>query len=115
MILQICPNGYGDARGTYMSLYIAILRGEFDDQLHWPFDGSITVQAYNRTTEQWSNEHTIIMNKEECSKRVERCVDVLTRGGWGSHQFLSLSDLNYNYLKDTQFVRFRVTNVQVVS
>ena len=44
MIVQICPNGYGDARGAYMSPFIAIVRGEFDDQLRWPFDGSITVE-----------------------------------------------------------------------
>ena len=52
-------------------------------ELRWPFDGSITVQAYNRTTEQWSNEHTITMNKDICNKHVERCVDILARGNWG--------------------------------
>ena len=115
MKVQIYPNGLSDARGAYMGLYVAIYRGEFDDQLRWPFNGSITVQAYNRTTQQWSNEHTIIMNKEECAEKVERSVDILTQGGWGHHKFLSLSDLNYNYLKGTQFVRFRVINVRIVS
>ena len=115
MRVTIFPNGFDGTRGAYLGLFFAIYRGEFDDQLRWPFNGSITVQAYNRTTEQWSNEHTIVMNKEECSKRVERCVDVLAQGAWGRHQFLSLSDLDDNYLKGTQFVRFRVINVQVVS
>ena len=41
MKIVINPNGFGDARGDYMGLYIAIFRGEFDDQLRWPFDGSI--------------------------------------------------------------------------
>ena len=115
MRVQIHPNGKGDARGAYVSLYVGIVRGEFDDQLHWPFDGRITVQAYNRTTEQWSNKHTIVMNKEECSKQVERCVDILTRGGRGCSTFLSLSDLNDDYLKGTTIVRFRVTNIKVMS
>ena len=116
MRVKIHPNGKGDARGAYVSLYVGIVRGEFDDQLRWPFNGSITVQAYNRTTEQWSNEHTITMNKDVCIKKcVERCVDVLAQGNWGHPKFLSLSDLNNNYLKDTTPVRFRVTSVQVVS
>ena len=115
MRVQIYPNGFGDARDAYMGLFISIVRGEFDDQLHWPFDGRITVEAYNRTTEQWSNKHTIIMNKEQCPMKVERSVDILTQGGRGYHDFLSLADLSYNYSKGTQFVRFRVTNVQVVS
>ena len=98
-----------------MGLYISILHGEFDDQLRWPFDGIITVQAYNHTTECWSNEHTITMNKERCTKEVERCIDnILTRGSWGHPKFLSLSDSNDNYLKGTQFVRFRITSVQIV-
>ena len=97
-----------------MSLFIAIVRGEFDDQIRWPFDGSITVEIYNRTTEQWSNEHIIVMNKEKCSdKQAERCVDALFQGSWGYPRFLSVSDLNDNYLKGMAPVRFRVTNVQV--
>ena len=115
MRVQIHPNGKGDARGAYVSLYVAIVRGEFDDQLHWPFDGSVTVEAYNRTTEQWSNGHVVIMNKERCTKQIERCVDILTQGGRGCSTFLSFSDLNDNYLKGTAIVRFRVTNIKVMS
>ena len=114
MRVQIYPNGKGGTKGVYMSLYVAIVCGEFDDQLRWPFNGSITVHTYNRTTEQWSNGHTIVMNKDICVRYVERCVDILTRGGWGRSKFLSVSDLNDNYLKATEAVRFRVTNVQVV-
>ena len=115
MRVTIYPNGYGDARGAYLGVYVAIYRGEFDDQLRWPFNGSITVQAYNHTTEQWSNKHIITMNKECCIDNVERCVDTLRQRSWGYPNFLSLSDLIIdNYLKDT-IVRFRVTNVKVVS
>jgi TNF receptor-associated factor 4 len=112
MEVEIHPNGFTDARGTHMSLYVVILRGEFDDQLRWPFDGSITVQAYNRTTERWSNDHTITMNKAICAKEVERCVDKVSQGGCGYPNFLSLSDLKDNYLKSTVFIHFRVTSVE---
>ena len=115
MKVVINPNGFNDARGAYMGLYIAIFRGEFDDQLCWPFNGSITVEAYNRTTEQWSNGLTITMNEKECPKRVERSVDTLAKGSWGCYKFLSLVDVNENYLKDTwSHVRFRVTSVGVI-
>jgi TNF receptor-associated factor 4 len=115
MKVQIFPNGYGDTRGAYMSLFVGIFRGGFDDQLRWPFDGSITVQAYNRTTEQWSNERTITMNRAVCTKEVERCVDVLAQGCWGYFKFLSLSELNDNYLKGVnEVIRFRITSVKVV-
>ena len=67
-----------------MGVYVSILRGEFDDQLSWPFDGSITVHTYNRATEQWSNKHAIVINKAKCGlKCVSRCVDLLRHGSWG--------------------------------
>jgi TNF receptor-associated factor 4 len=115
MRVVIYPNGFGDTKDAYMGLFVSIYRGEFDDQLRWPFDGSITVQAYNCTTKQWSNEHTITMNKEECTKmHAERCVDVLAQPSWGYPKFLSLSDLNDNYyLKAVEAIRFRVTQCHV--
>ena len=54
MCLFIYPNGYGLGKDHFLSLYVTILKGEYDDGLHWPFDGQVTVQAYNRATKEWS-------------------------------------------------------------
>ena len=114
MSVSVFPNGFDHHRGTHMSVYVSILRGGFDDQLRWPFDGSITVQAYNRTTEQWSNERTIVMNEKrsglEC---VKRCIDVFAHSSWGHASFLSLLELKSEYVKETNIVRFRITNVKI--
>ena len=113
MNVCVCPNGVKNFTGTHMSVYVSILCGEFDDQLRWPFDGSITIQAYNRTTEQWSNEHTIVMNEKDGLQNVKRCVDLLAHGGRGYHNFLSLSELKNDYVKETNVVRFRITKVEI--
>ena len=114
MNITVFPNGYNRCRGTHMGVYVGILCGEFDDQLCWPFNGSITVQAYNRTTEQWSNERTIVMNEIECGlKYVKRCVDVLSHTCWGKSDFLSLSELKNDYVKKTNIVRLRITKVEI--
>ena len=105
--VSVYPNGYGDSYGMYMGVYVIILRGEFDDQLCWPFDGRITVQAYNRTTKQWSNEHTIIL------ERVTRCTDVLAHGCWGFSNYLRLSDLIADYVWGTNIIRFRIVRVRI--
>ena len=71
-------------RGGYLDLYVSILRGEFDNQLKWPFDGEITVQAYNRTLERWDREVKLRLNKEECDLDVVgKQVDILSSAGWG--------------------------------
>ena len=37
MYLEIDANGFNDGEGTYVSVYVSLMRGEFDDQLMWPF------------------------------------------------------------------------------
>ena len=101
---------------TYISLYVCILRGEFDDQLKWPFDGEITIQAYNHTRMRWSRESRILLNEKECGLDVVgRQVGPLNSGGWGCPKFLSYSDFKVHFVKDTNAASFRVVGVKVYS
>ena len=89
MVMIIRPNGVGIWQGSHISLYIFLLPGEFDDQLCWPFNCRITVQAYNRTKEKWSLQQTIMVKNER------RCVDAPIGGGAGCENFLSFSSLGH--------------------
>ena len=96
MFVNISPKTFNPHKGTCMYLFlgVGIQRGEFDDQLQWPFSGEVTVQLYNRTEEEWSKEATIVLNKKECDMDiVQKSVDILTHGSWGYDEFLSLSEL----------------------
>ena len=42
--LAVSANGFGSAEGTHISLGVHLLKGEYDDQLQWPFNAKITVQ-----------------------------------------------------------------------
>ena len=103
------------SRGSYACLYVSILHGEFDDHLKWPFDGAVTVQAYDRTQEKWSKETKIELNKECGLDVVERQVDLLSSAGWGCPKWMSHSDLKANFVKDTNTLRLRVVSVKVNS
>ena len=99
LAVTVIPNGYGSCQGTHLYLGVGLQRGEFDDQLRWPFKGKVTVQAYNRTTEKWSNEKNIVLSKEECGlPYVQRRFDSQTFGSWGTVDFLSRSDLRKHYI-----------------
>ena len=39
---RLYPNGDGMGRGTHLSLYVGIMKGEKDNQLSWPFNKRIT-------------------------------------------------------------------------
>jgi TNF receptor-associated factor 4 len=102
--------------GTHISLYVLILRGEFDDQLKWPFDGEVTVQAYNHSQRRWCREKKIRLNDRECGLDVVgRQVGPLISGGWGYPIFLPYSEFKVQFVKDTNTASFRIMGVKVFS
>ena len=40
-------NGYADGEDTHVSVYIYLMRGDNNDNLKWPFKGTITVSLLN--------------------------------------------------------------------
>ncbi|EDO35237.1 predicted protein, partial [Nematostella vectensis] len=40
---RLFPNGDGSARDNYLSIFIALMRGEYDSILPWPFQETITI------------------------------------------------------------------------
>ena len=52
-------NGVGSGKGTHLSLYVYLLKGEYDDQLQWPFNANITVQLLNWSGNNSHKEKTI--------------------------------------------------------
>ena len=50
-------------RKQHMSLYVYLMRGEYDDRLKWPFCGDITVQLVNLIGDQKLNfQHVFCIN-----------------------------------------------------
>ena len=49
MCLKVYAKGYGEAKGTHISVSMFMMQGEFDSELRWPFRGRVTVQLLNRT------------------------------------------------------------------
>ena len=48
MCLRIDANGWGDGKGTHVSVGVNMMKGEFDSHLKWPFKGEITVELVNQ-------------------------------------------------------------------
>ena len=52
MCLRLYLNGDGQAKGTHMSLFFVLMRGEYDAILSWPFTYKITFCLYDQTGRQ---------------------------------------------------------------
>ena len=99
MCLTVDANGSGPGRGTHLSVYVCLMKGEFDDQLKWPFRGTVTFKLMNQEED---SDHVIktanSMEVPDCCSRV--MTDERTDNAWGLVKYLSHADLQPKYLKN---------------
>ena len=118
MCMRVLANGRGYGKDTHVSVIFHLMRGEYDDQLKWPFRGDITIQLLNQSRDEGHREMTVPFDDrvgEEVAGRVvgqERATK-----GWGYKQFIAHTELNTEkkeYLKNDCLV-FQISNFVVKS
>ena len=119
MCVVVTALGHNAAKGTHMSVYACLMRGEFDGRLAWPFRGEITVQLLNQLGDRNHATGTIRFNQwtpePYCCRVLE--ADRAVKG-WGIQKYIALSDLSFNEAKKRQYLLddrllFRVTQVKL--
>ncbi len=117
--LSIDANGSEDGTGTHISLYVNIMKGEFDEHLRWPFRGEIEVMLCNQRKSDGSISETILFDYDaplEVSDRVMH--GEVAESGLGIPKFIEHYHLGFNQSKNTEFLknnclRLRVCRVTV--
>ena len=51
MCIRVVAYGSGSGAGTHVSVYVHLMRGEYDSRLVWPFRGDITIQLVNHSND----------------------------------------------------------------
>ena len=117
MCLYVDANGVGDGAGTHVSVFVYLMRGEYDDRLIWPFRGEITILLVNQISDREHVEYTLCIDDEtdEGSHRVISSNRAST--GWGSPNFIRHTKVEAitpttRYIKD-KCMKLRVTKVVV--
>ena len=55
LCVRIDANGHKKQHGTHVSLFICLMRGEYDDELSWPFRGEIAIELLDQNS--WEGKH----------------------------------------------------------
>lgn len=97
MVVSVYPNGRSDGKGTHMSVRIRLQRGEFDDQLQWPFNGQITIEMYNCTINMWTASTVIDLTKDLGDEYVSKPKMFWNRSK-GHNKYISQMELQQHYL-----------------
>ena len=116
--LRVDANGDGSGKGTHLSLCVFLLKGEYDDQLQWPFNANITVQLLNWSGDNSHEEETIPHHKAPLDYRTRVTGRERAPGGMGCPQFISHSVLesvssNTRYINEDSLC-FRIINVEII-
>jgi TNF receptor-associated factor 4 len=112
--ISIHPYGTRKCRGTHLSIYACLLRGEYDDQLEWPFQGAVFVELYNHATRAWDSKPEVEFEPTDDVKFTGRPSDARSNPGLGYPNWVPLGEVNMNYCHN-DMVRFRVVKITVAS
>ena len=112
MCLRVDANGTMMSRDTHASVFVHLMRGEYDDDLKFPFQGDITIQLLSQEDD-YHCQHTISFS--------DKILDVLgarvTTGdkavfGFGVSKFIDQQQLHPKYLKGNSLI-LRVLKVEI--
>ena len=103
MCLCVDADGFGDGKGTHLSVFTKLIQGKFDGQLEWPFQGQITVKLLDQQGNQHFSytTHYDADTPDDCKYRVTRGVRCRA---WGLPTFISSKMLRPKYLRENSLV-----------
>ena len=97
--LCIFPNGQGPSKGTHVDVYMCLMKGANDNNLHFPMTGVFTIQVMNWKGDNQHFEQSIQFDDNTPVKHRERVVTGERANGWGtqlmSHNELTSSNKQY--------------------
>ena len=107
MCVEVNANGFGCHEGKYISVFGFLMRGDFDDDLPWPFQGALTIQLLNQLQD--TNHRTEILSFTYSDDFVglQRVTsgERAPRACGGMHEFILHAQLSHNADKNCQFLK----------
>ena len=103
--LRVNTAGYGNGKGTDLSVFLNLMKGPHDDELTWPLSGEYEIELLNQIGDY--EHHSLTMSFNTSSNHVVARVieEERTKGSQGYSMFISHKDLHKTtptcqYLKD---------------
>ncbi|XP_078342918.1 uncharacterized protein LOC144628649 [Oculina patagonica] len=98
--IRLYLNGVGDGSGRYVSLFVHMMKGEYDDFLHWPYTGTVTLSIMDRSDAR-HNDISQIVQATPNSSAFQRPREAICRKGCGFVKFALIEKVfGPQYVKD---------------
>ena len=96
MCVLVVANGHGDAKGTHLSVFVKLLQGQCDNQLHWPFLGNITYELLNQLQDFYHHRVVSTLSSRHDMK--------VGSGSSGPNKFLAHTSLDHPPTTNSQYL-----------
>ena len=95
MCISVYANGRGAGAGTHVSVFTELLKGHYDDQLHWPFLGTVTYELLNQLADDKHHSRVSVYDTND---------DMQVGSSRGKTKFLPHSSLSHDPATNTQYL-----------
>ena len=107
MCIEVDANGYDEGKGSHISVYTNLMKGDYDDNLEWPIQGKMTFELLNQLQD--SNHHIKFLDypKGDNRKSMQRVPVEGDRAefAYGLPTFIPHEDLEFNAAKNCQYLK----------
>ena len=113
MCLRVDANGWGNGKGTHVSVHVYLMKGAFDEHLKWPFRGEITIQLLGQ-----NRPHTVTVAFSADSTTAPYASRVtseneMSGSGWGCSWFISHNELYTQQFLVNNCLYFRISKIEL--
>ena len=107
MCFSVDANGYGAGKGTHVSVFLHLMKGENDDALTWPIKYMCTITLLNQLKDE--GHHTVTINspegKDDIALYLGRVLSGDKAAGWGHAQFIAHTKLDLQEKEQCQYLK----------
>ncbi|XP_011405866.1 PREDICTED: TNF receptor-associated factor 5-like [Amphimedon queenslandica] len=119
MCLSVFCNGNGGAANHYISCFVHLLSGDYDDTLEWPFKGEVSLELLNQMEDKCHEKELLRFSEGTPVQYRQRVRGKEIGRGGGLQEFIPHSELGLKPTQDCQYLKddslyFRVS-VKVTS
>ena len=98
MCLRVYLGGNGDGANTHVSVFLSLMKGEYDEQLKWPLWGEFIIELLSQDGD---GRHSMTLNFDNAPDvSSNRVMDGDRAQGWGYDMYIPHTELKPTYLQN---------------
>lgn len=106
MCIGVDAGGHSVGEGTHVSLLVYLLPGEYDDNLEWPFRGTVKILILNERRDSNHFESCVEFNDDTPLVNSAQVTEMDRSTGWGSALFIAHSKLGHDSNVDCELLKY---------